>query len=61
MAKISKFDAADYLNTPEVIAAYLGEAYEASDPDYMRAALGTVARAKPRRLAEKSPGKTGAF
>ena len=27
MVKISKFDAADYLKTPEAIAAYLTEAF----------------------------------
>jgi probable addiction module antidote protein len=46
MAEISKFDAADYLKTPVVIAAYLAEAFETSDPVYIRTALDTVARAK---------------
>jgi probable addiction module antidote protein len=44
MAKISRFDAADYLKTPDAIAAYLAEASETNDPDYIRTALDTVAR-----------------
>jgi DNA-binding phage protein len=31
MAKISKFDATDYLKTPEAIAAYLIEAFATDD------------------------------
>ena len=46
MVKISKFDAADYLKTPEVIAAYLTEAFETNDAAYICTALDTVARAK---------------
>jgi len=45
VAKISKFDAADYLKTPEAIAAYLMEAYATDDAGYIRVALDTVARA----------------
>jgi probable addiction module antidote protein len=46
MVKISKFDAADYLKTPEAIAAYLTEAFETNDAAYICAALDTVARSK---------------
>jgi probable addiction module antidote protein len=46
MAKISKFDAADYLKTPEAIAAYLTEALASDDAAYIATALDTVARAK---------------
>src|ERR1019366_230597 len=46
MVKVSKFDAADYLNTPVAIASYLTEAFETNDPAYICAALDTVARAK---------------
>src|SRR6266481_5738416 len=35
MAKVSKFDAADYLKTPAAIAAYLTEAFETDDPAYI--------------------------
>jgi DNA-binding phage protein len=34
MIKISKFDAADYLKTPEAIAAYLTEALATDDAAY---------------------------
>ena len=46
MVKLSKFDAADYLKTPEAIAAYLTEAFESDDASYICTALDTVARAK---------------
>lgn len=46
MEKLSKFDAADYLKTPEAVAAYLTEAFETGDPAYIRVALDTVARAE---------------
>lgn len=44
--KLKKFDAADYLKTPEAVAAYLTEAFESDDPAYICSALDTVARAK---------------
>ncbi len=46
MAKTSKFDAADYLKTPEQIAAYLTEALETGDTAFVCTALDTIARAK---------------
>jgi probable addiction module antidote protein len=46
MVRISKFDAADYLKTPEAIATYLTEAFATDDAAYICAALDTVARAK---------------
>jgi probable addiction module antidote protein len=46
MAKVSKFDAAEYLNDPEDIAIYLAEAFETGDASFITHALGTVARAK---------------
>jgi probable addiction module antidote protein len=46
MAKISKFDAAEYLDSPATIAAYLTEAFESNDPAFIALAIGTVARAK---------------
>ena len=52
MAKISKFDAADYLKTPRAIAAYLTEAFETNDQAYISTALDTVERA-----TKHSPGK----
>ena len=46
MAKASKFDAADYLDSPEAIADYLSEAFEPGDEKLIARALGTVARVK---------------
>ena len=46
MVKVSRFDAADYLKTPDAIAAYLTEAFETDDAAYICIALDTVARAK---------------
>jgi probable addiction module antidote protein len=46
MIKLSKFDAADYLDSQEMIAAYLNEALEIGDTDFIYHALETIARAK---------------
>ena len=46
MIKLSKFDAADYLDSQEMIAAYLNEALEIGDVDFIYHALETIARAK---------------
>ena len=43
MITVSKFDAADYLDDEEAIAAYLSEALETGDSDYISHALNTVA------------------
>ena len=56
MVKISKFDAADYLKTPEAIAAYLTEALATDDAAYICAALDTVARAKGMTNVAKETG-----
>ena len=39
------FDVAEYLDSPEMIAAYLEAAFEERDPAFIRSALKTVARA----------------
>ena len=44
IAKLKKFDAADYLETPEDIVLYLEAAFEDGDPGRIAAALGAVAR-----------------
>lgn len=44
--KTTPFDAAEFLSTPEAIAAYLNDAIANGDADELVAALGTVARAK---------------
>jgi probable addiction module antidote protein len=56
MAKISKFDAADYLRTPEQIAAYLTEALETGDTVFLCTAVDTVARAKGMSSVAKATG-----
>ena len=46
MAKATRFDAAEYLDSPEAIADYLSEAFATGDQELITVALGTVARAK---------------
>lgn len=46
MVKAKPFDAADYLDSPEMIAAYLNEALESEDPALIAKAIGTIARAQ---------------
>ncbi len=43
--KTTIWDAAEYLESPEAIAAYLEAAFEDGDPALIAAALGDVARA----------------
>jgi probable addiction module antidote protein len=55
MAKIEPFDAAEYLDSPEMIAAYLTEAFEEGDPAAIVLAIGAVARAMGMSsIAEKA-------
>jgi len=56
VVKISKFDAADYLKTPEAIATYLTEAFATDDAAYICAALDTIARAKGMSSVAKETG-----
>ena len=42
----TRFDAAEYLDTPERQAAYITAALETGDPAFVRDALGVVARAR---------------
>ncbi|UYO48596.1 putative addiction module antidote protein [Rhodopseudomonas palustris] len=46
MMSFDPFDAADYLDSPDMIAAYLTEAFESEDPALITKAIGAVARAK---------------
>ena len=46
MTTLSKFDAADYLDNEEVIAAYISEALEDPNPDVFLAAVADVAKAR---------------
>jgi DNA-binding phage protein len=45
MPKATPFDAADYLVSPETIAAYLTEAFDSGDPLAIELANAAVARA----------------
>ncbi len=58
MAKIetTRFDAADYLNSSEDIAAYLATWLEDGTPEELRAALSTVARSHGISDLAKSAG-----
>lgn len=44
--KTKPFDAAEHLNTPEDIAAYLDAWLEDGTPEELRSALGTIARSR---------------
>lgn len=46
MPRTTKFDAAAYLDTEERQAAYISAALETGDPEFVRDALGLVARAR---------------
>lgn len=46
MTKFSPFDAADYLDSEETIAAFLEATLEDSNPDVFLSALSAVARAR---------------
>jgi probable addiction module antidote protein len=54
--KVRKFDAAEYLDSPEAIAAYLSEALSSGDTDEMLEAIGTIARAKGMSAIAKETG-----
>lgn len=53
-----KWDASEYLDTNEDIAAYLNAALEDGDPALITAALGDVARAKGMTQLSKETGIT---
>jgi probable addiction module antidote protein len=46
MSKTTGFDAADYLDSEERQVAYIAAALESGDADFVRDALGIVARAR---------------
>jgi len=54
----SRFDAADYLDTDEGIAAYLEASAAEGDPAVMARALGTVARARNVSQLARDTGMT---
>jgi probable addiction module antidote protein len=56
MARTTKFDAADYLDSPQAIADYLSEAFETGDEQYIAQAIGTVARVEGMSKIAKDTG-----
>ena len=52
------FDAADYLNSAEAIAAYLAAAAEGGDDGHFARALGTVARTRNMSALARETGLT---
>ena len=52
----STFNAADYLNNENVIAAYLSSAAEDENPDVLLKALGDVAKARGMAQVAKDSG-----
>jgi probable addiction module antidote protein len=55
-AKTRPFDAAEYLDSPEMIAEYLTEAFETDDAAFIAKAIGTVARAQGMGAVAESAG-----
>ncbi len=56
MAKTSRFDPADYLDSEERQVAYITAALETGDADFVRDALGLVAKARGMTEIAKSAG-----
>ncbi len=56
MEKFSKFEAADYLDSEEMIAEYLTAALEDENPDVFLVAIGDVAKARGMSAVAQSSG-----
>jgi probable addiction module antidote protein len=56
MTKTTRFDATDYLDSEERQRAYIAAALETGDPDFVRDALGLVARARGMGEIAKTAG-----
>jgi probable addiction module antidote protein len=54
--KTTKWDAAEYLDSEEAIAIFMGEAFKTNDPAYIAHAVGVVARAKGMAQISKKTG-----
>lgn len=52
------YDTADYLTSPEAIAAYIEAVFEDGDPALIKHALGVVARAKGMSQLARDAGVT---
>ena len=56
MSKTTRFDAANYLDTEDRQVAYITAALETGDADFVRDALGLVARARGMGVIAKNAG-----
>ena len=56
MPRTTRFDAAEYLDTEERQVAYITAALETGDADFVRDALGIVARARGMGQVAKTAG-----
>ena len=56
MLKTSRYDTADYLDSPEAIAAYIEAVFEDGDPALIAHALGVVARARGMSQVARDAG-----
>src|SRR3954462_3496530 len=56
MVKTKPFDAAEVLDSPEMIAAYLTEAFSSDDPALMAMAIGAVARSQGMSVVAEKAG-----
>lgn len=54
--KLTPFDAAQYLDSPEAVAAYLSDALSTGDLQQINQALGTVARSKGMSAISRASG-----
>ena len=58
VSELPEFDAAEYLDTDEDLAAYLTAILEENDPSLLAAALGDIARARGMTQVAKDSGIT---
>ncbi|PYV29219.1 MAG: putative addiction module antidote protein [Acidobacteria bacterium] len=57
-SRAKPFDAAEYLDSPEMIAAYINEALESEDASAIAVAIGTVARARGMSAVAEKAGRS---
>jgi probable addiction module antidote protein len=58
VSELPEFDAAEYLNSEEEVAAYLTAVLEENDPALLAAALGDIARSRGMSQIAKDSGIT---